>query len=69
MLGTDNFAMDALFPGAAARIYENFDELDLHEDLYKAEKRVKPKAAPKSGTRKGRAPADEAEDVTDGALG
>lgn len=38
-------AVDVLFPGAAARVFESFDELDLDESFYKAEKRVKPKPA------------------------
>lgn len=31
-------AVDALFPGAAARVFETFDELDLPEELFKAER-------------------------------
>jgi len=29
-----------LFPGAAARVFERFDELNIPEDFFKAEKRV-----------------------------
>lgn len=32
-------AVDALFPGAAARVFETFDELDLPEDFYLATER------------------------------
>jgi hypothetical protein len=39
-------AVNVLFPGAAARVFESFDELDLDESFYKAERRVKPKPAP-----------------------
>jgi hypothetical protein len=38
-------AVDALFPGAAARVFETFEELDLPEEFYKTETRVK--AAPR----------------------
>lgn len=31
-------AVDMLFPGAAARVFETFDELDLPEELFKAER-------------------------------
>jgi hypothetical protein len=36
-------AVEFLFPGAAARVYENFDELELDESFYKATGRAKPK--------------------------
>lgn len=35
-------AVDALFPGAAARVFEKFEELDLPDDFYKAATRVGP---------------------------
>ncbi len=35
-------AVDALFPGAAARVFEKFEELDLPDDFYKAATRVAP---------------------------
>lgn len=31
-------AVEMLFPGAAARVFETFDELDLPEELFKAER-------------------------------
>ena len=33
-------AVDELFPGVAARLYETFDELELPEEFFKAAKRV-----------------------------
>ena len=36
-----------LFPGSAARVYQTLAELEIPEDFYKAESRVKPKAAEK----------------------
>ena len=36
-------AVNALFPGAAARLFETFDELELDESLFAADR---PKAAP-----------------------
>lgn len=41
-------AVDALFPGAAARVFETLDELDLPDEFYKAERRVKSRTAPKA---------------------
>lgn len=38
-------AVQTLFPGAAARVFENFEELELDESLFKAEDRKAPKAA------------------------
>ena len=38
-------AVNALFPGAAARLFETFDELELAEELFAVE-RVKPAPAP-----------------------
>lgn len=35
-------AVDALFPGAAARVFEKFEETDLPDDFYKAATRVGP---------------------------
>ena len=40
-------AVDVLFPGAAARVFENFDELEIDESLYKATARATPKKAKK----------------------
>lgn len=39
-------AVNALFPGAASRLFEAFSELDLPDELYKAESRKVPVAAP-----------------------
>ncbi len=39
-------AIDALFPGAASRVFATFAELDLPDEFYVAEER-KPKKAPK----------------------
>lgn len=63
--------VDALFPGAAARVFETFDELDIDESMFKAETRVSAKKADpldhdgdgkKGGTaakpRRGRKPAE-----------
>lgn len=33
-------AVDQLFPGAAARVFETFEELELNDSLYKAETRA-----------------------------
>lgn len=38
-------AVDALFPGAASRVFETLDELDLPEEFFKAERRVKARPA------------------------
>lgn len=37
-------AVSALFPGAAARVFESFDELELDESLFKPVRRDTPKA-------------------------
>lgn len=37
-------AVDALFPGVASRVYEDFEELDLPELFFKAERRVTSKS-------------------------
>lgn len=42
-------AIEGLFPGAAARLFETFDELGMDEEFFKAETRVKP--APKSDAK------------------
>lgn len=46
LFGTDVRAVSALFPGAAARVFEKFDELEIDESSFKAETRVKLKSAP-----------------------
>lgn len=38
--GNGNKIVEGLFPGAAARVFENFDELDLPEEYFKATGRV-----------------------------
>jgi hypothetical protein len=38
-------AVEFLFPGAAARVFEAFDELEIDESFFKATGRAKPKAA------------------------
>lgn len=76
LFGTDIRAVSALFPGAAARVYEDFDELDLSEEAFKAEGRVsaKPKPAKVEKPGKGKkgvkddieaAPEDDVEDMPD----
>lgn len=45
--------MSELFPGAAARAFVSFDQLDLDESFFKAIARVKPEPLPK-GEKKGR---------------
>lgn len=59
-------AVGTLFPGAAARAFQTIDELDIPEDFFKAESRVKPKPAEKpvkaAKAKKGEEPAP-AEDV------
>lgn len=42
--GDRKSAVEILFPGAAARVFQSLAELDIPEDFYKAEKRAKPKA-------------------------
>ncbi|MFK3857821.1 hypothetical protein [Agrobacterium pusense] len=41
-------AVSALFPGAAARVFESFDELELDESLFKPVRRDTPKAEAKA---------------------
>lgn len=45
-------AVNALFPGAAARLFDTFSELDLPDDFYKAEARMTPSAAKPKGRAK-----------------
>ena len=62
-------AVQQLFPGAAATLFENFDELDIPEDFYKAKSRMVP-PAPKARKAEKKveaaAPPAEEEDETDG---
>ncbi|RWA81503.1 MAG: hypothetical protein EOQ31_31665 [Mesorhizobium sp.] len=46
-LGSDTGVVATLFPGAAARAFQTLDELELPEEFFKAESRVKAKAAAK----------------------
>lgn len=71
----DNSIVETLFPGAAARVFETLDELELDESFYKAERRVKPAPVaeePKKARRKAAAapveetPAPEGDDEDDG---
>lgn len=73
VFGGDTHAVSLLYPGAAARVHEDIDELDLPEDAFKAERRVtakpakaekpvKDKKASKTETPKG----DGIEDMPDG---
>ncbi len=65
-------AVERLFPGAAARVFETFAELDLPEDFYKAQTRVSASVAPakpaktKKEPAKVEAPVVEAEPEDDG---
>lgn len=45
--GSDTGIVATLFPGAAARAFQTLDELELPEEFFKAESRVKAKAAAK----------------------
>lgn len=61
--------VDQLYPGAAARVFETLDELNLSDELYKAERRMKPSSAPSKGAKqaaklaaKNSAPPAEADD-------
>lgn len=53
-------AINELFPGAAAKVFHSFAELELDDSFYKAEKRATPK---KATARK--APAAKAEEKTE----
>lgn len=72
LFGTDVRAVGALFPGAAARVFEDIDELSLSEEAFKAESRATSKSKPaKAGKGKKGAKTEELEedgvgDMTDG---
>jgi hypothetical protein len=72
LFGTDVRAVGALFPGAAARVFEDIDELGLSEEAFKAESRATAKSKPaKAGKGKKGAKTEEPEedgvgDMTDG---
>lgn len=52
-----------LFPGVAARVYQSLDELELPEEFFKAETRVKPKPAEKpKATKAKKADGDDKDD-------
>lgn len=38
--GEQSVAVSTLFPGAAARVFENLDELDIPDEFYKAKERL-----------------------------
>lgn len=63
-------AVNALFPGAAARLFDTFSELDLPDEFYKAETRKLPTAEkPKRGKKaeaQAEAPAEPDEEIEDG---
>jgi hypothetical protein len=68
-------AVQQLFPGAAASLFDNFDDLDIPEDFYKAKSRMTPVAAkPKKAEKAEKtekkaeapAPAEPVEDDEDG---
>ena len=51
-------AVSRLFPGAAASLFDHFDDLDIPEDFYKAKGRMTPVAAkPRKTKDKAEAPA------------
>ncbi|MCW4115668.1 hypothetical protein NPA31_011905 [Aurantimonas sp. MSK8Z-1] len=50
--------VDQLFPGAAARVFESFDELELPPELYKAQTRVSPDSTAASAPAAGKALGD-----------
>lgn len=49
-------AVDRLFPGAAARVFETFEELELDESLFKATERAVEKPSKKAAEAKSVAP-------------
>jgi hypothetical protein len=68
-------AVSRLFPGAAASLFDNFEDLDIPEDFYKAKSRMTPVAAkPKKAEKAEKtekkaeapAPAEPVEDDEDG---
>jgi len=67
--GNDVSIVASLFPGAAARTFRTIEELEIPEEFFKAETRVKAKPAPAKPTKgKGKVKPDEdeaADDATD----
>ena len=73
--GDGNRVVDLLYPGAAARVLEDIDELEIDESFFKAEKRVSAKpAAKKTSSKKSSTKVAEAEgddgigEMNDGVL-
>ncbi|MGN6451327.1 MAG: hypothetical protein ACTHLK_22585 [Brucella intermedia] len=68
--GSDVSHVDALFPGAAARVFDTVEELELDEIFFKAEKRAVPEAKSEKATdvsgksKKGKAKAPTAQPET-----
>lgn len=68
--GSDEAVVASLFPGAAARAYQTLNELDIPDEFYKAESRVKPKSVakaekPAKGAKGKKADHDDAESPED----
>lgn len=64
----DVHIVSALYPGVGARVQRSLDELEIPEEFFKAEKRMKPKAAKdpldhdENGKKGGSKPRKKAED-------
>lgn len=52
LFGTDIRAVGALFPGAAARVFEDIEELGLNENAFKPERRASATSKPRAATKK-----------------
>lgn len=69
-----NRIVDQVYPGAAARVFETLDEIDLPEDYFKPTERTAPiKAAapaakPRAKAKAAEAPAAEADDLGDDGI-
>lgn len=64
--GDGERVVDRLYPGAAARVFEDIDELGLDESLFKAEKRVSTKSTQKKTSSKKASAKTAAADEDDG---
>src|ERR1700744_6179410 len=62
--GSSTLVMDALFPGALAKLPENFDDIDIPENAWKATERATARRATKS-TKGKKADADAAKAAAD----
>ena len=62
--GSSTLVMDALFPGALAKLPENFDDIDIPENAWKATERATARRATKS-TKGKKADADAAKAAQD----